>query len=80
MHSWRTTTDGLKKEFKFDSMTHLAQFLLKVAELSDLKNHHPNTEIKGIDTLILTLTTHDEGGIITKKDLELSELIDALTY
>ena len=70
--------DGkLVKNFKFESQTALAQFLLKVATQADAINHHPDCKIHKAFQLEITLFTHDKNEI-TNLDHQLAEKIDAI--
>ena len=75
--NWNESVDGLTKEFSFNTQTELAEFLLKVAKLSDDNNHHPDCEIYEAFKLRLKLFTHSENGV-TDLDRRLAMLIDSL--
>lgn len=70
--------DGkLVSNFKFDSQTELAQFLLKVAKYADEIKHHPDCKIHKGFQLEITLFTHDKNEI-TVLDYKLAKFIDSL--
>lgn len=76
--SWIEVSGKLQKEFEFKDFTEAVEFINKLAEVCEMKNHHP--QINWIYNKInLTLSTHDAGDAITEKDIELSKLIDNIT-
>lgn len=75
--NWSINDDKLELKMQFQSQTELATFLLKVAQLADKVNHHPDVIVKKAFELTLQLFTHDEGRI-TEKDRSLSREILAL--
>jgi len=74
---WRRRSNQLTKEFGFPSFRDSIVFVNRVATLADDHDHHPDIDIR-YDTVTVTLTTHDAGGI-TEKDLKLAEQIDFAT-
>ena len=74
---WKETDNALIKQFEFKNFIEAFSFMTKVAFIAEKMNHHP--EWKNVyNTVEIKLTTHDEGNIITKKDRELANAIDAL--
>ncbi len=61
--SWKTVNNRLTKEYKFKNQTELATFFLKVAEISDENDHHPDATIRKCSVLTLELYTHTENKI-----------------
>lgn len=74
---WRRRANKLTKDFEFSSFRDSIVFVNRVATLADTSDHHPDIDVR-YDTVTLTLTTHDAGGI-TEKDLDLAEQIDFAT-
>ncbi|MFN8673985.1 MAG: 4a-hydroxytetrahydrobiopterin dehydratase [Candidatus Sericytochromatia bacterium] len=67
--------DGyIQKEFIFKDFKQAMIFVNKVAHLAELENHHPDINIRW-NKVLLSLYTHDEGGI-TDKDINLAEKIN----
>jgi pterin-4a-carbinolamine dehydratase len=75
--SFKEIDGKLVSNFKFESQTELAQFLLKVAEYADEVNHHPDCKIHKGFQLEITLFTHDKKEI-TELDRQLAKFIDSL--
>lgn len=74
---WKEIDNSLIKQFEFKNFIEAFSFMTKVAFIAEKMNHHP--EWKNVyNTVEIKLTTHDEGNIITKKDRELANAIDAL--
>jgi 4a-hydroxytetrahydrobiopterin dehydratase len=74
---WKRRSNKLTKDFEFPSFRDSIVFVNRVASLADTYDHHPDIDVR-YDTVTLTLSTHDAGGI-TEKDLDLAEQIDFAT-
>jgi len=74
---WFKKNGKLELTIQFKTQTELAFTFLKIAKLADDANHHPDVEVINCSTLILRLTTHDEGSI-TDKDYYLANEIEKL--
>jgi len=77
LKGWEVENDKLNKLFEFESFREAMAFLMRLAfEVEDM-NHHP--EIENVYNKIrFSLTTHEAGGKITKKDIKLARLIESL--
>jgi 4a-hydroxytetrahydrobiopterin dehydratase len=75
--SWKIVNNRLTKEFSFKNQTELATFFLKVAELSDKNDHHPDVQIRKCSILTLELYTHTENKI-SELDYSLAKIIDEI--
>lgn len=75
--NWQEEKGKLVKEYDFKSQTELAQFLLKVAQLADKANHHPDVTVTKASHLRLELFTHSENKL-TDKDYALVAEIDQI--
>jgi len=74
---WQEVNGRLVREYDFGSQTELAQFLLKVAQLADKADHHPDARITKCSHLKLELFTHSKNRI-TEKDENLATAIDEI--
>ena len=74
---WKRRANQLTKSFQFASFRDSIVFVNRVATLADNHDHHPDIDVR-YDSVALTLSTHDAGGI-TEKDLALAEQIDFAT-
>jgi 4a-hydroxytetrahydrobiopterin dehydratase len=72
---WSEIDNKLQREFEFDDFQQALQFINEIAVICESENHHP--EINWVyNKIILKLSTHDAGDVITEKDIKLTELID----
>ena len=70
---WLKTEDGreaFKKIFKFSDFKQAFSFMTSIAMKAEQINHHPEWE-NVYNKVIITLTTHDKGGI-TELDYEMA--------
>lgn len=75
--NWKEENNALKREFKFKNFVEAWAFMSKVALIAEKMNHHPSWSNE-YNTVKITLSTHDQGDIITEKDRELAKAIDEL--
>jgi 4a-hydroxytetrahydrobiopterin dehydratase len=76
LHAWNYEHNELHKTLEFSDFAMAMVFVNAVALLAEEKNHHPDIDIRW-NKVMLSLTTHSEGGV-TEKDIELAEEIDSL--
>lgn len=74
--NWEHKDSTIHQTFKFKDFIAAFSFMTKVAIVAEKMNHHPEWS-NVYNTVNITLTTHDSGGI-TNLDLELAKKIDAL--
>jgi 4a-hydroxytetrahydrobiopterin dehydratase len=68
--------DALVREFKFKDFSEAFAFMTRVALLAEKAGHHPDWS-NVYNTVAITLSTHDAGGL-SEKDVDLANRIDAL--
>lgn len=76
LHGW-TAADGrdaIRKEFKFADFNEAFGFMARVALKADKMDHHPEWS-NVYNTVDVTLTTHDAGGV-TDLDRTLAGFMD----
>jgi 4a-hydroxytetrahydrobiopterin dehydratase len=76
--NWTIDAAGksIHRELKFGDFSEAWGFMNRVALLAESQNHHP--EWSNVwNTVRITLSTHDAGGL-TDKDITLAKAIDAL--
>lgn len=67
----------LVKTFTFSNFIEAFAFMTKVALLAEKANHHPEwTNV--YNSVVIKLSTHDAGNVVTDKDRKLAEAIDQL--
>ncbi|MFY0687981.1 MAG: 4a-hydroxytetrahydrobiopterin dehydratase [Cyclobacteriaceae bacterium] len=74
---WQEVNNTLTREFKFSDFQEAFAFMTRVAFLAEGMNHHPNWS-NVYNTVVITLTTHDAGNVVTEKDRLLAQKIDQL--
>jgi 4a-hydroxytetrahydrobiopterin dehydratase len=74
---WIEEDNKLKKTFEFKDFPEAFAFMTRVAFLAEAQGHHPNWS-NVYNKVIIELTTHDKGNIVTQKDKELAKAIDDL--
>ena len=74
---WEEKDNQLQKTFEFKDFVHAFAFMTRVAFAAEKMNHHPNwTNVW--KKVMISLSTHDAGDIVTEKDHKLAKAIDAL--
>ncbi len=74
---WVEEDNKLKKTFEFKDFTEAFAFMVRVAFLAETQGHHPNWS-NVYNKVVIELSTHDEGDIVTEKDRKLAQAIDRL--
>jgi 4a-hydroxytetrahydrobiopterin dehydratase len=74
---WQEQNNRLSRTFQFQDFTEAFGFMTRVAFLAEKHAHHPNWS-NVYNTVIIELTTHDAGNIVTDKDRNLAKAIDAI--
>ena len=76
---WRFERDALAKEFKFGSFKEALSFMVRVGFEAEAMDHHPDwTNV--YNRVAIRLNTHDAGGKVTAKDVELARKIQAISW
>lgn len=73
---WSYNENAIHTSLEFDDFIDTFSVMTRIAFEAEKLNHHPDwTNI--YNTLQISLSTHDAGGV-TNKDFELAKIIDAL--
>lgn len=75
--NWKEENNKLVGEFVFEDFSQAWAFMTEVAILAERKNHHPDWS-NVWNKVVITLTTHDEGDIITEKDRKMADGISKI--
>lgn len=75
--NWLEENNTLKKTFIFKDFSEAFAFMTRVAMLAEKSNHHP-TWNNTWNKVVIELSTHDAGNIVTDKDRKLAKEIDLL--
>jgi 4a-hydroxytetrahydrobiopterin dehydratase len=73
---WSQHGQSIARTFQFKDFAAAIAFVNKVAVLADQAWHHPDIDVRW-NTVTLSLTTHDAGGL-TEKDFSLAAALNAL--
>ena len=76
-HLWKEQEHTLRRSFVFPTFLTAIDFVNEVAALSEKHHHHPNISVD-YRCVGLSLSTHDDGNIVTAKDHKLARAIDRL--
>ncbi|MEM7604948.1 MAG: 4a-hydroxytetrahydrobiopterin dehydratase [Myxococcota bacterium] len=72
--TWKREGDAIERTYKAASARAAISKLMRIADLAEGANHHP--ELTWVyNTLTIRLTTHDAGGLTTK-DTHLAACVD----
>ena len=71
---WSQLGDEIQRTYRFDDFVQAMAFVNKVADAAEARQHHPDILIR-YNKVMLTLSTHDAGGI-TQKDFDLAAETD----
>jgi 4a-hydroxytetrahydrobiopterin dehydratase len=77
MEGWTQVGGAIRKDFVFPGFRGAIGFVNRVADRANEAAHHPDIEIH-YNHVLISLSTHDEGGV-TEKDVALAAEIDAVT-
>ena len=76
---WNYERDALAKTFKFGSFREAMSFMVRVGYEAEELNHHPEwTNV--YNRVAVRLNTHDAGGKVTVKDVELATRIQKISW
>jgi 4a-hydroxytetrahydrobiopterin dehydratase len=74
---WIEVNNRLKKEFTFKNFREAFAFMTEVAMLAEKHDHHPDWS-NSWNRVIIELSTHSKGNVITEKDRKLAADIDKI--
>lgn len=74
LDKWRQNGAHLERELKFENFVDAFAFMARVALRAEKIDHHPDWS-NSYNTVSITLTSHDVGGL-TARDLALADAID----
>lgn len=76
---WKLDRDALAKEFKFGSFKEAMSFMVRVGFEAEAMDHHPDwTNV--YNRVAIRLNTHDAGGKVTAKDVDLAKKIESVAW
>ena len=76
---WTYERDALTKTFEFPSFREALGFMVRVGFEAEEMNHHPEwTNV--YNRVSVRLNTHDAGGKVTDKDVQLAQRIQKVSW
>ena len=78
LSGWKWQDDRLKKTFLFTNFREAMSFILRVSYEAEERNHHPEI-FNCYNRVEIGLNTHDAGGKVTQKDIDLARAIKKLS-
>ncbi len=76
---WSFQGDALVKRFSFGTFREALSFMVRVGFEAEAMDHHPDwTNV--YNRVAVRLNTHDAGGKVTAKDVELAKRIQAISW
>lgn len=76
LKDWQKRAAVIQRQYVFRDFPTAINFVNRVAEVAEKAWHHPDIDIRW-NKVVLTLTTHDAGGL-TPKDFDLAAACDRL--
>lgn len=73
---WHEKDQALVKEFEFLNFATALAFVVRIGELAEVANHHPDICLSW-GKVVVSLTTHDAGGV-TDVDRQMAAEIDKI--
>lgn len=74
---WNETAEALTRTFTFRDFSEAFAFMTRVAILAEKMDHHPEWS-NVYNKVMIRLSTHDAGNVVTEKDRQLAAAIDRL--
>ena len=75
--NWTEENNKLKAEFVFEDFSQAWAFMTEVALMAERKNHHPEWS-NAWNKVMISLSTHDAGDVVTEKDRKLADGISKI--
>ena len=76
---WKFEADALVKTYTFKTFREAFSFMTRVAFEAEELNHHPDwTNV--YNRVVVRLNTHDAGGKVTAKDVELAKRFEKISW
>lgn len=73
---WAREGDRITRSYRLPSHVAAAALTMHIAGIQEELNHHSDLTL-GYNTVALSVHTHDAGGAVTEKDLELATRVEA---
>ena len=74
---WDESDGRLHREFLFGDFTEAFAFMTRVAFVAERLGHHPDWS-NTYNRVVISLTTHDDGNVVTENDRKFAAAVDEL--
>jgi 4a-hydroxytetrahydrobiopterin dehydratase len=74
---WSLTDDRITRTYRLGDHFAATALVVHVAQIQQELNHHSDLTL-GYDTVAVSVNTHSAGDVITEKDFELAERVEAV--
>ena len=78
LKGWEWNKDKLKKSFQFSDFKEAMGFILRISYEAEAADHHPEI-FNCYSRVEIGLNTHDAGGKVTQKDIDLARAIEKIS-
>ena len=78
LKGWGWSEDKLKKSFQFSDFKAAIGFILQISHEAESADHHPEI-FNCYNRVEIGVNTHDVGGKVTQKDIDLARSIEKLS-
>jgi 4a-hydroxytetrahydrobiopterin dehydratase len=75
LDGWSFSGDKIHKDFEFKNFKDALAFMVKVGFEAEAQAHHPEW-FNVYNKVSISLSTHDAGGKVTEKDINLAQAVD----
>ena len=79
LFGWTFQNDKITKTYQFGSFKEAMSFIVRLSYEAEALNHHPEL-FNVYSTVRIALNTHDAGGKVTAKDLDLAKTIEEISW
>ncbi len=79
LDGWSFADNKIKKKFCFRHYREAMSFIVRLSYEAEMANHHPEL-FNVYNTVIIQLSTHDAGGKVTEKDIDLARAIEKFNW
>ena len=74
---WKEENNQLVRHYEFKDFSEAFAFMTRVAFIAEKQSHHPEWS-NVYNKLVIRLSTHDAGNVVTDRDKRLAEAIDKI--
>ncbi len=72
---WELIDDSLRRSFQFADFAAAFAFMSRVAVIAEQLGHHPDWS-NSWNVVDISLCSHDVGGVVTQRDVQLAQRIN----